>query len=243
MKKLTVLLGLSLFTFPVFSQDAPSQKIFHALGYAAYTELAASPVTVETFTYYDPNYQVYNPSTGTYTYGANITNVDVAQDAGFSYFSMYYRFRYNVHEMNENLSLGLSATPDLGLSVGEYGLGYFNLPFQVELGFGAGATYNSSSDAGGYVGFGIEMNKLSIIDLSGPADPNENVAKPKNFWVQPLISGGYRYWNKKNKMKEVNFKLGFGAKSDKIPVTSTTSSNVKYPVITVRLSWVSFLNY
>ncbi len=228
MKKIYSLIAAVSISTLSFAQDAaPNNKVFHSLGYAVYTEVAAGPVKVDSWI------DQYGPHT------------EVAQDAGFSYFSMFYRFRYNVHEMNDNSAIGLSVTPDLGLAITAYGAGYFNLPVMAEIEFGAGATYNSTAEKGGLFGFGFEMNKLSLINFNniGSSGSTEHIVQPRNFWVQPVLTTGIRYWNKKNKMKEVNLKFGFGAKNDVLPATYETNGGFRFPPITLRLSFVTFLNY
>lgn len=244
MKKYVLFIVIGFYTTSLFSQEGePNKKILHALGYAAFTEIIGAPITVNTW--WDQSYQVYDPLTGNYTYGAYRNTA--SQASGFSILSFFYRMRYNVYEPKDNFSIGLSATPCLGFSVDPiHGGGSLNLPIQAELGFGAGSTYNASSEKGGYIGLGFEINKFPIIDLSGynyddPLGYNYAI-RPITFWVQPVISTGLRYWNSRNKMKEINLKLGFGAKSDKVTF-DPQSDFVKFPVMTLRLSWITFLDY
>jgi len=244
MKKSNIIIAACLFSFSVFGQEGePSKKVLQAFGYSAFTDIIGGPRIVQT--YWDPQMQTYNSVTGGSTYGG-YRNI-VTQASGFSIVTLLYRFRYNVLEPNDNLSVGLSATPAFAFAVDPvHGGGFLNLPIQAELGFGAGSTYNASSDKGGYVGVGIEMNKFPLVDLSGnnyddPTDYGYTI-RPKTFWIQPVISAGFRYWNPRNKMKEVNLKFGFGAQSDRVTY-STQNDYVNFPVLTFRLSWITFLNY
>ena len=230
----------SLIITPAFSQenDALSPRSFHSLGYSVYTDFVSTPRTI--YSYWDPNAVIGYTTAGNPITGKTISKVN--QDYGFSYFTFFYRYRYNLKEYNDNRSLGISVTPALGLSLSwEEGVGYFNLPIQLELAFGAGSTYNSTSEKGGYIGAGLEINKFPLFYPGGSWENG-----PQTLWMQPVLSTGLRYWNRKNKVKEINLKFGFSVSNDPVPALADNGSNfgkMQLPPITARISWISFLNY
>jgi len=239
MKKYSTILAAIILLNGVegFSQEeTPNSKIFHAFGYTMFLDFGSSPVKVES--YWDPNaYGGYN-AWGMPVYGANVTNV--YEDFGISFLTCFYRLRYNVYEFGDNSAIGLSVTPALGAAYTNWaGAGWFNLPIQAEFEFGAGSTYNSSANRGGYIGGGIEINKLPLFYT----DPSEGYSGkfPISLWAQPVVSAGVRYWNKSNKMQEINLKLGFAMGGDRVP--PGTTEDVAFPSMTVRLSWIAFINY
>ena len=238
MKKTILLIYVAFSFLSAFSQEAPAskQRVYHSLGYSMFTNLTATPVKI--YSWWNPTQQFAG-----YTMGGNpiyigAWNTDVAQDFGITFLDVFYRFRYDIFEPNDNLSVGLSATPAIGVTYTEWeGGGSLNLPIQIELGFGAGSTYNSSAEHGGYIGCGVEINKMPLFYTGDPFYGEY----PINFWAQPVISGGYRYWSKENKVKEINLKVGFSLNSQTLPVGSGIERT--YPPIAIRLSWISFLNY
>ena len=223
----------------IFSQDstAAKQKKIHSIGYSVYLDFIVAPRKVAT--YWDPDAFTGYDSLNNPLHGATVTGT--AQNFGYSLVTFFYRFRYNIKEPNYNNSLGLTATPALGIGfcVGSSpGIGYFNLPIQIEMGFGLGSTYLSTAEKGGYIGAGFEINKFPLFYEGKPLSPYIHAS---SFWVQPVFSAGLIYLNKKYKVKEVNLKLGYALSSDPLPASNRSNFNV--PPITARLSWVTILNY
>ncbi len=241
MKKFTLAL-LALITFvSVNDVKSASDRIFHAFGTAIYTDFAASPVVK-----YNYVTEIYNSNTGFY----EPTTVSAyAQNNGFSVLTLIYEFRYNLHEISDNFAISLNATPALGvlaLTSGE-GFGTLNFPLMVGLEFGAGSTYNSSANAGGFFHAGIEFNKMP---LAGGPDVSmlTGSASYPTSWVNPVVATGIRYWNKNNKLREINLKYGFGNSGETPPVgysasTYGSSGDAIYPAMTLRLSWLFWINY
>jgi len=229
MKKISILILTCLLSSTVFSQEAePNNKIIHSWGWSAYTDITSTPRHVTT--QWDPNAYAGYDSFGNPIYGKQVTTV--TQDFGYSLLTVYYKFRYNIKEPNDDRSLGISATPALGFILTyEEGVGLFNLPFQLEYAFGAGSTYSSSADKGGYIGGGFEISRLPLI-YDGE----------KTTWVQPVLSTGLRYWNRKNRMREVNLKFGFALGNDPAP-SSNPNAGIILPPISLRLSWCYFIAY
>jgi hypothetical protein len=74
--------------------------------------------------------------------------------------------RFNAYEPTDDIAIGISASPSLGASYGDAGFGSINIPAYASLNFGAGSTYSTASNFGGYVGFGYEFTKVGLINIS-----------------------------------------------------------------------------
>jgi hypothetical protein len=130
----------------------------------------------------------------------------------------------------------------LGLTFSTGGFGGFNLPIMLGLEGGVGSTYNSTSNHGTFLNFGVEINKMPLAVSEESSDPVDEV---KTSWVQPVIATGFRFWNKNNKLREINLKYGFGAASDPKPAATSSTDIVEkyYKPMTIRLSFLYFINY
>ncbi|MBA4302862.1 MAG: hypothetical protein C0424_01415 [Sphingobacteriaceae bacterium] len=131
--------------------------------------------------------------------------------------------RINLYELNSlqsvSLHLDLVGTgfisngfirndrlPDLGLAL--------QIPVVVNYNWGHMATRESSAERGFAVGLGVEINRVfSLLEASSFYE----VANQRGFaqtaaasFVQPVLNLGYRYWNRKDRPREINLQLGFG---------------------------------
>lgn len=119
----------------------------------------------------------------------------------FSLLTLFYEFRYNLVEMDDNTSLSLSAMPTLSaqLDFGDFDVGYglnFSTPFYLSYNKGVSATNRSLS----YVGFGaslgveyirpvLYLNETEgLITQSGFLLP---MAKLSYRAYHPLVEAGY----------------------------------------------------
>lgn len=233
MNKKLILLSLIVFsTISVFSQDS---KIYHSFKYGMFTEYYISPTGVESV-YVTSE---YNSSTGNYE---DVVEYEYGQRTAYSIINFVYTFRFNLLEPSENFGLGINASPSLGLSYSDNGLGSFNIPAYLSLNFGAGSTYSTGSNMGGYVGIGFEYSKMDIISL-GDDDESLNgfdIEEPKTSWAEPMIIAGVRWWSSSNRLMEVSFKYGFGSNGD-LPATVPESA-IGTPK-TFQLTYGWFINY
>lgn len=222
MKKL-LLLGLISMGF---INQSFSQKVYHSLKYGFYTEVMIGPTSVIS----SDTYTEFNSQTG-----QNETVTTYYHDYGYSIslVNVSYTFRYNALETSDNFGLGINAAPSLGVGVGGDGIGNINLPAYLSANFGAGSTYNTSSNFGGYVGVGYEYNKIGLL--------GDNIAY-KTGWSQPVVIGGIRWWNKKNRLNELSFKYGFGSNGDLPASVEKEISNDPKPQ-SFQLNWGWFINY
>jgi hypothetical protein len=235
MKRHYYLLALIFSISNFISAQSSDNKIFHSTGASAFTDYMAGPVTANT---------ILNPLGSIYP-----TETFYTQFTGLSYFTFIYNIRYNLSEPSPNSAFTASGSPALGLYIATStgpqsnganlaGLGSFNLPLLLGYEFGAGATYNSTANMGGFIRFGIEWTKAPMFTTGDLAAGTEI----KTSWVEPAIQAGVRYWNRKNKLREINIKYGFGSSApDKLATYYGTESFASAK--TIRLSWLLFLNY
>jgi hypothetical protein len=224
MKKLiTLSSGFLLMASCLFAQN---ERIFHSTGFSIYTDYMQAPVTTYT----------KNPGT--------IDEVSYAgQNSGLSIFTFIYNFRYNIMEISDNAALTGSIIPALGLYLsdgyaGNTGIGSLNIPLMAGYEFGAGSTYNSTANMGGFIRFGVEWTKAPLfVSSEGGTDDVEF----ESSWVEPVVQGGVRYWNKRNKLREIHIKYGFGSGAP--DGVNDENGNSLGSAMSIRLSWMLFLNY
>jgi len=221
MKKLITL--SSCFLLLVNGLFAQNEKIFHSTGFSVYTDFMQAPATK-------------------YTVSDGITEKTYAdQYSGVSIFTFIYNFRYNLVELSDNAAVTANVTPALGVffttNDDESGFGSLNIPLMAGYEFGAGSTYNSTANMGGFFRFGVEWTKAPLFITT----ENESDIEFESSWVEPVVMGGVRYWNKKNKLREIHIKYGFGTGA---PSGVTTYNGDQLgKAWSLRLSWMLFLNY
>ncbi|NOX48172.1 MAG: hypothetical protein GXO89_14460 [Chlorobi bacterium] len=171
-----------------------------------------------------------------------------------------YSFRFNIIELEDEKSFSVEVPLNLAYTsyftydntVGpDKGLMSFSAPIILQFNYGNGATYNSSNSVGLVAGFGLEYN-LSPMFLESVKDKNVGdmipynttyyeYTKVKKSWVQPILQLGIRYWNRKNKLKEISLKYGFGGKKEWIK--SADSGNDKNSSMSLQITFMRILNY
>ncbi len=231
MKKIYAIFICTTFILPLFAQN--TNKVFQAFGFTSILDYAAAPVSTASG-------YVYNPSSGVVD-----TALYAFQEQGISLITLIYRLRFNLYEPQSDFAFGISATPAFGLTNSQHGKGFFNLPILAEIEWGAGATYNSSKDVGGFLGVGLEINKLDVIPMKRVDEPFPiEMQSVKNFWKEFVIAAGYRFWNKNNKLTDVNFKLGIGSKNDPTYALAYNKNDLNIiPPLTIRIAFIRFIKF
>ena len=219
MRSLASIVLLLVMTSVIAQNDA----IFHSVGWTVYLDYIQGPPT----TYTIPADQISGATTL------------FTQTQGVSIFTMLYNFRYNLKELNSDAAISLSATPALGIYTGvsndQTGIGHFNLPITLGWEYGAGSTYNSAKSMGTFIRAGWEYTNAPLI----VAESNSTFDVQKS-WGALSLQSGIRYYNKKNRMRELNLKYARGR--------SGTGANSNGDVVdtrawAIRLAWVFILNY
>ena len=111
--------------------------------------------------------------------------------------------RLIIAEVNNNTSVSLDAPLSLAASVSSAGFGSISVPIMLSFNFGNIATSTADKDKGIVLGFGAQYINSAILQK---ADLNPFL---KKSWIQPCMNLGYRYWNKRNKAREINLKLAY----------------------------------
>ena len=178
--------------------------------------------------------------------GGDLETEFVSQFKGVSLATYMYRLRYNLTEMSDESSLSIFATPQVGLHVSITGddnialpgFGTISLPIGISLDKGAGSTYNSSAEKGVSFKLGIEILYAPVI--KGKNDYEGGKYKGISPSFIPTASIGYRYWNKNNVMREVQFQAGYSGKgkAKDVPYEDELSSGMHF-----QISFFRILNY
>lgn len=217
MKKLLLCSLLSFSSFFAFSQGL-ADRYLSSLGGTYFLDYSATPVKAE--------------------WREDLSNPDweYRSASSVSVYTIIYNARLNVLEPSDNLAVSASVAPALGVNFSEIGIGSINVPLTVNLDFGAGATYHTTHNAGGTFGLGVEYNKIGLIPTGDVAADDYQTS-----WVQPVVIAGVRYWNRKNNLREINFKFGMGDARDYREYDDEALTTRRS--ITARLSFIKFLNY
>jgi len=225
MRQKLFLLTLSILAgFPSSAQDRFKDKIFHSIGFTPIMDYMAAPATV------------YTRFAGT-----GIDEQVVDQYQGLSVFTFMYNFRYNLKEIYEEAALTISVTPALGVFIpyngDATGYGSFNIPLMVGFETGAGASYNSTARDGEFIRIGVEWTIAPLVNTTDETSE----AQLETAWLEPVVQAGFRYWNKKNKLRELSLKFGLGpsAPSEHYYQPDRKPTRAK----TIRVSWIKFLDY
>ena len=235
MKKLT----LSLLTLAIsgltFGQDS---KVYHSFRYGAYSEWMFAPTSVTETTVVD----AANSGTGKVE-----THYQTTSYVSGSLVNLLYAFRYNVLEPSENFGLGLNVSPSLGLALSDGGFGTINIPAYLSLNFGAGSTYSTASDIGGYIGIGYEFTKINLYSTYKEEENFQQTGTtvtrtdPITSWSEPMAIAGIRWWSKSDRLMEFSIKYGFGSNGD-LPA-SLTQDQIQGTPKTFQITYGWFINY
>ena len=219
MKKLLLCVLLSFTSMLAFSQGL-SDRYISSWGNTYFLDYSASPV-----------------HTTLIEEGTQDPYLEYSVASAFSLFTLIYNTRINVVEPSDNFAVSASVAPSLALSFSESGIGGINMPVTLNAEFGAGATYHTTHNRGGMFGLGVEYNKIGLFALGDDYSEGEY----KTSWIQPVVITGFRYWNKKNNLREVNLKFGMGGTQDYREDQSEDLTTRRS--LTARLSFITFLNY
>jgi len=192
--------------------DDFSDRFFMSFNTSTYTDFVKTPLrTVSAVVSTNPNPDdPFGP-------GLPVTADVPYQSWGWSLFSLGLEPRFNVYEMNKDAAVAISvpfsfgmyqvvpASSDVG---GNEAFGGIQIPVIAKLYLGSSSTYDSEKDFGISLGFGMEYNKLGLVNVNG-GSKNEG----DNGWLMPVSSLGIHFWRGSMPM-EINLKYGFGPSTD-----------------------------
>lgn len=211
-------------------------QFFSAVGFSPYLDFGIAPGHVTCPAIYTGGYDT----------------VCFTHQTSYAGFSIVYEARYNLVQPSDNFAVSIKGKPVISVSFSDDGIGGFYLPLGIGLEMGNGATYQTSANMGFTftAGYSLNVNPLlktgdvyDIADLYG--------VDLKTSWGSPFIAAGVRYWNKNNKLREINVLYGFGGSSDEIPANGSqygfagdddSGSSFDGPYM-VRVTWMIYLNY
>jgi hypothetical protein len=207
MKRVFYIAILICSTFGANAQEQErgiQEKYFSAWGFSPFLHMGIGPG------------QVVNPAYMTSPQADTVCFVHQSYYIGI--FSVSYEGRYNLFVPNDNLAVSVKGKPTLSFCSSNFGgIGGFYFPLGVGLEIGNGATYQTESNIGFTITAGYTFNMIPFTPGT-PDDANEfDNVDLKSTWSCPYVAAGIRYWNKNNKLREINLFYGFGGKSDEIP--------------------------
>ena len=221
-------------TFISISGIAQNSKFYQSVRFILYTEYSKAPAGLE-------SYQV-DPIASKPVYSDSVYS---SLGGGLSTIGILYHIRYNVVDINDDFGIGIDFAPSLSLSSTDYGYGAAYLPIFISANFGAGSTYESGKNGGGFIGVGYEYNFTNILndyntnDNSDKYYPYTQTVIPVNNWGQLMVTGGYRWWAGDH-VYDIGLKLGYGNSGDNIPEKVIDELGKSY---SVQLSFGYLINY
>ncbi len=240
MKKIIAALTFTILSICSFGQDS---KFIHSLKYGMFSEYQFAPTSYQV----TGEFTSYNSTTGQ---NESTPIYELKRPVSVSIVNVVYTARFNALEPSDNFGIGINASPSLGLSYGTAGFGSINIPAYISLNFGAGSTYSTASNIGGYVGFGYEFTKIGLLgggedsELSIVSTGTVKVEDPKTSWAEPMAIAGIRWWTKKDRLMELSIKYGFGSSPDlDLPAGTTLQGGNGGKPGTFQIAWGMFLGY
>lgn len=238
MKTISTLFILTCATLIAGAQSFKDQY-FSSLGFSPCLDFVYAPAQVIC-----PAYRIDHSDTVCFLH----------QNTGVGIISIMYEGRYNIIQPSDNFAVSIKGKPTLSLAISNSGMGAFYLPIGAGVEIGDGATYQTTSSIGFTLTAGYSLNVLPLLKSGDPYDKAaqyDNVTL-KSSWGAPFIATGIRYWNKTNKLREINVLYSF-ASNDKIPAGAEqlgfeTDGNVEsnykfYSSFRICVSWMIYLNY
>lgn len=170
------------------------------------------------------------------------------QHLQLNYTTLLLNGRMNVLHFGNAASISISTVPSIGFGMAYeiydggtwYSLGA-SVPAFFECNFGNASQYDALQDIGVVVGVGYEYNMYPIIAYP-VSETQLQMSDYRKIWSQPVVELGLRYYNKKNRVKEVNFKLGYGDKGKDFIIFGGNTETAKQSM-SFRLSFIRFFNY
>lgn len=101
---------------------------------------------------------------------------------------------------------------------------------------GAGSTYLSEEEKGGFFRLGAEITYMPIFYTK--RQENE---KDIRYWINPIVSFGFRKENSKQNLIETNFKIGWGVSKEKNIYALDTYTFLR--PVSFRMSFVVYLDH
>lgn len=232
MKKILLLVFCFCAAGSLFAQTFKDQY-FSAFGFSPYLDFGATPGIVKS-----PVYSNINGDTATYINQVTYWGV-----------SFMYEGRYNITEPSENMAISIKAKPTISIAFADEGFGGFYIPIGIGLELGNGSTYKTTQNMGFTFTAGYSLNFIPLFGGESSDIASTYGVETSSSWGSPFIATGVRFWNKKNKLREINVLYGFGGGNDDIPanaknIIGNSNNNSSFgPSFMLCISWMIFKNY
>lgn len=170
------------------------------------------------------------------------------QHLQLNYTTLLGNGRMNIVPLGSSSSISIAAVPSIGFGMAYevfdggswYSLGA-SIPAFIEFNYGNASQYNATQDFGFVLGVGYEYNIYPLIAYP-VSETHLEVQEFQKQWKQPVFELGLRYYNKKNRAKEINFKLGYGDKGKDFIIFGGNTETSKQ-AMSFRVSFIRFFNY
>lgn len=222
----------SIFLFSAnqsFSQGF-KDKYFWGLGFSVYTDFIITPSD-------------YEITKGNNSYNTYIDTSIVSASASISLFTFTFVNRITLKEISDNSSIGLDFPVSLGLHFGGEHSIAAQLPLMLSYNFGNVSTYAADKNKGIGIGLGVELTKFLLNGDLGDDGSQEYIRQTPSFFAVPAASIAYRYWNKRNKARELNLKIGYLPGSPKTININSQDEIINTGYLSLKLSFIIYPKY
>ena len=221
-----ILIVIFLIVFQISAQSQISKMFFVSGGMSILTDVLTTSSSLDNKGAYSLSYQHLQ---------VNLVSLNVLG-------------RMNIANLGENATISLSTAPTVGVGMAyalfDSGTWYSfgsSIPGFIEINFGAASRYACKKDLGFVLGAGYEYNIYPIWAYR-ISDTQLAVNEFKKDWSQMVFEAGIRYYNKKNRVNEINFKLGYGEKGKEF-INFEGNTEKEKQTMSFRLSFLRILNY
>lgn len=239
MKKILLLVFCFCAAGSLFAQTFKDQY-FSSFGFSPYLDFATTPLQVKS-----PVNNINNDTN-------DMNKIFVSQESYWGV-SLMYEGRYNLTEPSENMAISIKAKPTISISFStgdeDGGFGGFYVPIGVGLELGNGSTYKTTQNMGFTFTAGYSLNFIPLFGGENPDAVTYGV-ETSSSWGSPFIAAGVRFWNKKNKLREINVLYGFGGGDDDLPanydknkLVGNNNADKFGSSFMLCISWMIFKNY
>ena len=204
-----------LASFTTLNAQSLKDRIIIGHGFSVYTDFFDGPDGIRKYEYSGEELQT------------NVSKTVI----GASIVTYTLNSRFILAEISKNNSVSLDLPVSLGLSFYGDGVGSLMVPAMISFNHGNVSGYSSDKDKGVVIGVGAQYVKGALAGLS---------SELKSSWIEPCMNIGYRYWNKRNKAKELNLKIGYNPGStftDTQGITGNTGS------FSIKLAFIIYPKY
>ncbi len=167
-----------------------------------------------------------------------------------SFLTIGFNNQFVVKKFGDDKSLSVNVFPTVALSFTVRRAVSFTLPVFLQFNSGNVSTFDTKKETGFTVGVGAEYVNVGLVNLAGTAeddflfDDNLGVQGYEAIsYIQPAANIGYRFFNKNEIARELNFRYSFKtidtyAAFGQLPAGETSALSQWF-----RLSYIRYIGY